>query len=215
MHYPDCQRHQELYSEGKGLVLITGHLGSFEILGNVFPHFGIPLTVVMRSLRMPRVDEWIAQSRESHGNQVISQKGAVKKVIKTMKSAGAIGILFDQNVTRNNGTFIDWFGHPASTTITPGYLVVTTGCAAAVVSLCPTTGDNYEVLSAEIDGKEILARTDLSREEKIHEVTILMVRAFEKMVRDRPDGWFWMHRRWKTTSDASIPEDFYTRAIGN
>lgn len=113
-HDEYCQL-KEKY-KGRGLLIATGHLGSFELLAHGAAVYGVPLSFVVRNFKAKKLDDWWRSVREANGNRVIARKGAYRRVVRSLKSGNDVGILFDQNVTRNLAVFVDLFGRPAATT---------------------------------------------------------------------------------------------------
>lgn len=197
--FKDRERYHELRNENaEGMLVITGHLGSFELLGHTGALLGSPMSVVARDFKNPVVNSWWRSAREVNGNTIISRAGAYRKILNDLRQGRDVAILFDQNVTRNTAVFVDFFSRKAATTRAPALALLQTEVTLIVASLKYIGQDNYEVNWEQCDVKDVLD-SDSPREEKIEEITRRMSRLYEDMIRDFPEGWFWMHRRWKTT----------------
>ena len=193
---------------GKGILIVTGHLGSFELLAYAAPFMGRPLSMVIRNFTLPRVDAWWNGIRERHGNRIISRRGAVQEVIRSLQSGRDVGILFDQNVTKKHAVFVPFFGRPAATTRTVAVAALRTGAPVAVVVMHRTGFDRY-LLDFKVCDIEDLRGVDADdTDRQVQAVTERVTVLFESMVRQFPDGWFWMHRRWRTTPDG-VPSELY------
>jgi KDO2-lipid IV(A) lauroyltransferase len=192
-----------------GVLYVTGHLGSFEILAHYCAVFGYPLSFIARDLPLKSVSAWVRAGREKGGNKMISRDGATKEVLRYIEGGSNVGILFDQNVTRKHAVFVPWFGKLAATARTVGLVSVRTRCPVVVVSIksSPAT-DSYEIVTEEVDLSDIYGNEKLDLDSKILEVTRRVSDIFVEMIRKNPTEWFWMHRRWKTSPEG-FPEDFY------
>lgn len=193
---------------GKGILLATGHVGSFELLAHSIAMFGYPVSFIVRNFTLPRFDAWWTSQREAYGNQVIPRTGAVKVVLKNLQEGKDVALLFDQNVKQNHAVFVNHFGRLAATTMTLGLTAVRTEAPIIVSTIKYVGNDRYEIVAEECDCFDIYRREDLSLDEKIRMVTERATRLFEPMIEKYPEGWFWMHRRWKT-APAGQREDFY------
>lgn len=207
---PFYDRYLELRAANpnKGILFVTGHLGSFDLLAYSAGLLGHSLNVVARRFKNRLLDGWFSGIRERTGNKVIDRSGATRKMLSAVNSGENVGILFDQNVTRKHAIFIDWFGRLAATTFAPGYVAVTTECQVMVVYLHYLGGDRYQMRAEEIELADVYHDDTKSRDDKIREVLERCTAVFMKMIIASPDEWFWFHRRWKTTPEG-VPEDFY------
>lgn len=207
---PFLPRFEELKRQhaGKGVVIATGHLGSFELLAHAIALWGHPLSFVVRNFTLPRVDAWWTASREATGNKVIGRKGAFKDIMRDLQSGRDVAVLFDQNVTRNHAVFVPWFGVLAATTRAVALAALRTEAPVVVAGVGYRGNDRYEVLAEECDFTELYRAHDVAMEEKIRRMTAEMAERYVAMIRRYPGEWFWMHRRWKTRPEGE-PEDLY------
>lgn len=210
---PFLPRFEELKAEsnGTGVLIATGHLGSFELMAHSIALLGHPISFVVRNFKLPAVDAWWTANREKSGNRVIGRTGAVKKIMAALSGGRDTALLFDQNVKRNHAVFVDWFGRPAATTMTVGLAAVRCRAKIAVCSMRYLGDDMYEIDAVECSCEDIYNSDALTIDEKVFEVTKRASEAFEGMIRKSPDAWFWMHRRWKTAPEG-VAEDFYRQA---
>lgn len=191
-----------------GTLYATGHLGSFEVLAHYCAVHGMPLSFVARSLPFPRVNRWVQSGRELFGNRMIERTGAMRSVLSALENGRSVGILFDQNVTRKHAVFVPWFGRLAATTKAVALAAMKTGCPVVVVSIKSCPDDRYQILTDELDLSPIVNSELLSNDEKIQQITETVSDSFVRMIKDYPEGWFWLHKRWKTAPEG-VPEDFY------
>lgn len=207
---PFLDRFEELksQSQGRGVLIATAHLGSFELLAFAIAVMGYPVSFIVRNFSLPKLDAWWTKSREQFGNEVIPRKGAVKKVLGCLTSGRDVALLFDQNVTRNHAVFVPLFGKEAATTQTLGVAAVRTNAKLVVATMKYTGQDHYKIVAEECNCDDVYSNETLSLDEKVFEITLRAHKILETMIREFPEGWFWMHRRWKTQREGT-PEDFY------
>jgi KDO2-lipid IV(A) lauroyltransferase len=192
----------------KGYLLVTGHLGSFELFGQILALIWRPIHPIARPFKSPRIDTWWSKRRAINGNTVIYREGAYREMIRVLKGGEEVGVLFDQNVTRANAVFVDWFGTPAATTKAIGAAAVSTGAPIITCALLPQGQGRYVVVAEEVSTQEVLNNPALSKSDKIVEITRRAVLSFEQMIRKHPQSWFWFHRRWKTRPEGEV-ENLY------
>ena len=182
----------------RGVLIATGHLGSFELLGHAIGLRGFPLAAVARKFQSPHFDRWWTGLREARGNKIIDRRGAFKEVVSCISSGMSAAILFDQNVTRNHAVFVDWFGLPAATTRSVALAALRTGAPIFVASIRYCGAGQYHVDAAECEYADVYGDESISSDEKVLIITQRLADRYCEMIRKFPEGWFWIHRRWKT-----------------
>lgn len=200
----DCaflDRYKQMKAENpeKGIVLVTGHLGSFELLAHCVPMYGYPISFVVRPFKLRRLNAWWTGIREAYGNKAISRDGAFREVVKDLAKGRDVAVLFDQNVTRNHAVFVDWFGKPAATTKIVALAAIRTEAPIIITSIAHLGNDQYKIAAEERNFSALYADTSLSTDEKVVRITAEVSKAYEQMIAANPNEWFWMHKRWKTT----------------
>ena len=180
---------------GKGTLFLTAHFGAWELCPAAHALHGYPLKFVVRPIDNPLVDSLVNRYRTMSGNQIIEKKNSLKEILKTLKDNGAIGILIDQNTTRDAGVFADLFNIPACTTTSLASIALRTGATIVPGFLIWDEQLRKHRLHFE-PPPELIRSGDLQRD--IAENTALFNRILEEMVRKYPDQWLWVHRRWKT-----------------
>lgn len=193
---------------GKGVLFLTGHLGPFDLLPRMANAFGYPISVIARDLPHKRINEYWTKIRSVKGVEVYSRSGALRKVVKDLKTGRNIGIVFDQNVTRNHAIFSNFFGRPAATTFAPAFAAINSQCPVLVCAIRRISRKEYCIETIELDLKDLYNDTSKSDEEKMQVITQKMNDAFSELLLRQPENWFWMHRRWKTTPQG-VTENFY------
>ena len=187
----------------------TGHLGSFELMAHAAALSGFPLSFIVRNFSLTKLDQWWTENRERNGNTIIPRKGAVTKMMQQLAEGRNCALLFDQNVKRNHAVFVPWFGRKAATTFTLGVSAIRTEANVIVASVRYRSDGRYEIITEVCPTEDIYADDSMSIDDKILQITSRAAAIFESHIKAFPEGWFWMHRRWKTRPEGET-ENFYS-----
>ncbi len=179
-------------SEGRGVVLIVGHHGNWELAGTAIAMRGLPLWVLVAEVRNKLVDRIVYKHRIESGMSVIRIKDSRRKIPQVLKKGEIIGLLSDQNAGKN-GIFVPFFGRPASTHT--GAAVYALRYRAPLVYLMSYYQDGKYHFYFERFPDNPMPK--FSRE-NVYRMTEWYVNLLERDVRKFPEQYLWMHRRWKT-----------------
>jgi KDO2-lipid IV(A) lauroyltransferase len=185
-------------AKGKGVLLITGHCGNWELLAILASYKVFPISVVVRPLNNPYLNTFMVKARSRFGNRVIDKKGALRAILTTLKGNGVVGILMDQAVMPDEGYVINFLGKGAWTTKMPALLARKTG-APAVPAFIRRTREGHEITVH----PEVVLSSHSDQEEAVKEDTERFSGFIEDYIRENPSQWLWMHRRWKRVPPAS------------
>ncbi|MCK6553180.1 lysophospholipid acyltransferase family protein [Candidatus Binatia bacterium] len=186
---------ERVFNSGRGAVIVSGHVGNWELLAYAFALLGYPVTLVHRPMHNARVDAFVSALRTRPGTRNIPKKSAAKEVIRTLKRGGIVVIPSDQNQTRSFGVFVNFFGKAACTSPGAARLAMLTGAPVYPVFLVrdgETGRHHVEVLP------EVPMVDTGDREADIVANTQRCSDAIEAMIRRYPEQWIWFHKRWKT-----------------
>jgi len=176
---------------GKGVILVTGHCGNWEVMALSIGTRIEEFAVVARQQPTPFFTEIVRIMREKYGNRVIYSKGAVRETLAALKRQGVVGILIDQAVRPTEGVLIDFFGWEAWTGIMPAQLTAKQG-----VPLVPTfvhrEGERHVVTFH----PPLMAPGG-----DVTEITRQLTRAIEDHIIQHPTEWLWHYRRWKRAAE--------------
>jgi len=189
--------------KGKGVLLLTAHMGNWELFTIIAHMVKIPAHVVYRPLDSEPLDEAVKQLRCRFGAKLIptTNRRAIVKVLNTLKGNECVAMLMDQNVDYYNGVFVDFFGRRACTNKGMAILALRTGAPVVPVFMVrDKAGFRAEALP-EIP----LTRTG-DKQKDIECNTAKYNQAIEAFVRRYPDQWFWVHQRWKTRPYSTWPD---------
>jgi KDO2-lipid IV(A) lauroyltransferase len=182
-----------------GIIIATGHLGSFELQGYVMSLLGYPLSFVVRNFKAPKIDRWWNEIRGRLGNKVLNRQGAYRQMIRDLKAGRDVAVLFDQNVKRNQAVFVPWFGRPAATTKSLALAALETRAVIVVVALITLNEGKYRMDVTECNFDRVYEDQTLAVSDKVEIITREISEHYQKLIKSFPEGWFWMHKRWKTT----------------
>ncbi|MBI5643295.1 MAG: lysophospholipid acyltransferase family protein [Deltaproteobacteria bacterium] len=185
-------------SRGKGVILCTAHFGNWELQAVYFGIKGYTIDLVVREADNPVFEEFIYWVRtKSSGNNMIYKRRAMRKLLTRLSEKGLVMILMDQNVTRSEGVFVDFFGTPACTNKGPALLAVASGAPVVPVFMIRTDkGHRIEIQ------EEIRLVNTGDKERDSEENTRRCTKVIEDTIRKYPEQWFWVHRRWKTRPES-------------
>jgi KDO2-lipid IV(A) lauroyltransferase len=179
----------------KGVLILTGHIGAWEVSSFAHAVYGFPMHYLARPLDNARLDAFVNRYRGFSGNQPIYKNESARAVLRVLNSGGVVGILADQNTLPEEGAFVEFFGKPACTTTGIARLALHTG--APVVpgyAVWDATSRKYKL---RFDPAVELAETG-NQEQDIFENTQRFAKIIEAIIRKYPDQWVWVHARWKT-----------------
>jgi KDO2-lipid IV(A) lauroyltransferase len=188
---PDLIR--ERYAEGKGLLLFTAHFGNWELLAqSVKTNLGIPVHIIVKTQSNPLVDKRINQRRIKFGNLVIPMETSLREVLKALRAGGAVGIVADQAAPREN-VAIEFFGRKVPTHQGPAVLSLKVGSPLVALFSVRQADGSYQAYVREIPTRDLGGYTP----ENVVELTKRHTKLTEEFIREHPDHWMWMHKRWK------------------
>ncbi len=182
--------------QGKGAVLITSHLGSWEYLEFLFYLSRIPCSVIVKSVKNPYLNQLIDSLRRETSVIPIPKKKAIREALAGLRKNQVIAVLIDQWAGKE-GLWIDFMGSPTATTSLPSRLAAKTGCAL-IPAYCLRKGTGrYEI--------QVLPSVPFPSGEQDWEtsVTARLNQGLEDYIRLHTEQWLWAHRRWKARPETS------------
>jgi KDO2-lipid IV(A) lauroyltransferase len=193
--YEGLENYLNAVTEGRGVILLTGHIGAWEL--SVYAHsiYGHPMSFLARRIDNPLVERLAESYRAKFGNRSIDKRGSVREVLKTLKSGGVVGILADLNTSREEGVFCDFFGMKACSTAGVATLALRTGAVVLPGYLIWDEKSRIHRLHFEPPVETI--NTGNQKEDVIAN-TARYAEVLESVIRRHPDQWLWIHRRWRT-----------------
>jgi len=214
----------DFHKQGKGFIFVTPHLGNWEIAGMMFANFfsNIPFAVVARVFPNPYLNKILDLGRLSHGNKVISAKGAIKGMVQALKEGYFMATLIDQNTrVRDGGIFVNFLGLPVPSSRAPAMFARKMNVPVGVGG-CVRHGLKYEVIFEFVHKKIEDYKDDTELIQDLLKIT-------ESYIRKYPEQYLWFYKRFQhipmdASEDlikkypyyASIPnEKFYRKKGGD
>jgi len=182
-------------ARGKGVLIITGHLGAWELSSFYHSLMGHPMGMIIRRLDNRKLDEYVNRIRCLHGNFVLSKDDFGRGLLKAMHNGGTVGILMDTNMTPPQGEFVKFFGVDACTGTGLAHVARNTGAAVLPGFMLWEASEKEYVLRF---GEEVAIPHTGNVAADILEGTRRCTAVLETWIRRYPDQWLWIHRRWKT-----------------
>jgi len=179
---------------GRGVVFATAHFGSWELNGIAHGWLDRPMGAVARPLDNPSLNARLLRLRQMSGNVVIEKRRGLQHMLTRLRGGEDVAILIDQNVQEQDGVFIEFFSRPAAATKVAAALHVKTGCGL-VAGRAEALPDGRYRLRYE---RPIENEPSGSRLADIVRLTQRLNDSIEAWVRERPEQWLWIHKRWKT-----------------
>ena len=184
--------------KGRGVLFLTAHLGNWELSAVAHALYGNPMHVMVRPLDNPLLDRLLESYRTRCGNRTIWKQEFGRGILRELRDNAPVGILMDQNISDDPGWFVDFFGVKASaspgfakvamrtgTTVIPGIAAWKARERRYVLKFYPP----LEIISSGDEASDLIVNTQLCHS------------AIERMIREYPEQWLWMHRRWKIRPD--------------
>ena len=192
----------EAQRRGKGVLVLTGHIGAWELSSFAHALYGYPLHYMARPIENKRIDALVNRYRGLSGNQPIFKNESARVMLRVLKDSGTVGVLADQNTMPEEAVFVDFFGKPASTTT--GIARVALHTDAAVVPGYAIWDENLKKYRLCFGAPVELTRTGDSQRD-IQENTQRFTKVLEEVIRKYPDQWVWVHGRWNTRPKGEPP----------
>jgi len=197
-----AEHYSRAMKKGKGALLLTAHMGNWELFSIIAHMAGIQANVVYRPLDNQALDDVVKQIRCRFGAELIPTKRAIFKMVKALKKQECVAMLMDQNVDWYNGVYVDFFGRRACTNKGLAMIALRTGAPVVPVFMLRTDGGYRAEVCPEIP----LIRTG-DKQKDIELNTEQYNQAIEAIIRKYPDQWFWVHQRWKTKAYCIWPRE--------
>jgi len=188
-------------ARGRGVILVAGHLGNWELAGAYLAARGVPLEVVARQQENPLFDAWLTRTRTRMGMRVTWDGDAVRRLPRALRDGAAVGLVMDQGAVGLASAWVPFFGRYAKTPRGPATFALRMG--APIVFLAPLRRPDGRFT---IRFEEVPVRETGDRNADIDRIVAEYTAVLEKWVRLAPEQYFWHHRRWKHQRPNTPPE---------
>ncbi len=194
IRYEGFEHYAEAKRQGRGVLFATGHLGNWELSAFAHALLTEPMNVVVRPLDNHLIDSFVERRRALSGNRIIGKRDAARSVLRALKANQAVGVLVDQNSVLSEGIFVDFFGVPACTNRAFARLAARSG--AAVIP-------GFALWSRQERRYVLRFYPPVPFTGEVEQDTQRLHHVIEQVIREYPDQWLWIHRRWKTRPPAA------------
>jgi len=176
-------------------IFLSGHCGNFEVLGFTLATIGFPMTALARPLDLPRVSDWLFDVRQKRGMTILTKFGATEQIAQLIEQGQRVAFIADQNAG-DRGLFVPFFGRLASAYKSIGLLAM----RYDVPIVCGfARREKPDVFRYTLDLADVIEPAHWKDQpDPLYYITARYTRSIEEMVRQAPDQYFWVHRRWKS-----------------
>jgi Kdo2-lipid IVA lauroyltransferase/acyltransferase len=196
------ENYLEALKRGKGVLILTGHLGAWELSSFAHAVFGYSCHFLARPIQNRRVDALVNHYRRLSGCRVIDKNDSARAMLRILRDGGAIGVLSDQNTSLEEGVFVPFFGFLASSTAGLARIALRTN--AAVVPGYAFWDEAAQRYRLRFEPAVEMVRTG-DETADVRANTAQFMKVIENFVREHPDQWIWIHKRWKTRPPGEKP----------
>lgn len=183
---------RSVYSRGKGALMLTAHFGNWELFAQAFyTSTGIPLHIIMKQQANKYVDERVNRSRTKFGNKVVSMD-SIREIMRLLRENKAVGIVADQTASKES-IAVPFFGREVPSYEGPAVLSLKTGTPLVAGFAVRMNDGTYEAHFQEIPSSDLKEYSP----QNVAELTRRHVALTESVIRQYPEQWMWMHKRWK------------------
>lgn len=186
----------------RGILFFTGHFGSWEVFNLLPPAFGFGMNILVRRIDNPLVESFVDGFRTRFGSVTLDKTKSARTMFRVLERGELLGILADLNVQEREGTFVDFFGVPASTTTSIAKLAVKTG--AIVLPAFAVWEESKKKYIVHLE-PPVEYRAEDNSDENIRRLTQDITHVVERYVRKYPEQWLWIHKRWNTRPPGEPP----------
>ena len=188
-------------AEGKGVLLVSGHLGNWELAGAFVAASGVPIEAVARGMENPLFDRYITRTRHDLGMTVIHDADAVRRVPRAMREGKAVAMLVDQGAVGLASTWVPFFGRYAKTPRGPAVFALRLGAPVVFATALRQPNGRYVMYY-----ERVPVQPTGDREADVDRIVMDYTATLERWIRRAPEQYFWHHRRWKHQRPGTPPE---------
>lgn len=196
---------RQAVARGKGLLLLSGHLGNWEIATTLAMRRVVSsivrIHVLRRPVAVPWVEKLVLRRFEKGGFGVIARRGSVHKVLETLQRGDAVAFALDQYATRREGVMADFLGSPARTSRSLALMAMRSGAPVLTVHSWRKADGSHGLRF----GDPLPKVERLTRDETLLANTQVYNDELSRLILQHPEQWLWMHRRWKAPRGPSQP----------
>ncbi|HEU5021035.1 MAG TPA: lysophospholipid acyltransferase family protein [Bryobacteraceae bacterium] len=194
--YEGFEHYEQAKAAGRGVLFATAHLGNWELSAFAHALLTEKMSIVVRPLDNPLLDDLVETRRGLSGNKLLSRRDFARSILHALRDNEPVGVLVDQNSAGENSAFVPFFGKPACTNLTFAKLAARSG--AAVIPGFAVWNESQRRYTLKFYPPVPMSGDAVGDTARIQA-------AVERAIREYPDQWLWIHRRWKTRPPGEPP----------
>lgn len=197
IEWDDDQEAREVLAANKGLLVLSAHTGNWDLLCTVAPRFNYPATVITKNLRNSALNSYWMGTRARFGLKFVPAHNSYRQCLAALRNNEIVAFILDQNMINTEGIFVDFLGKPACTSPGLAYMSAQSGAAVAPMFIIRLENGKHRV--------KVLPTIPPPPDRKPDTIRIYTQRytkVIENVIREHPDQWIWIHRRWRTVPPA-------------
>ncbi|MFL5502142.1 MAG: lysophospholipid acyltransferase family protein, partial [Gemmatimonadaceae bacterium] len=192
---------EAVMAKGRGAVMVTGHIGNWELAGSYVAARGVPLDAIVRGMANPLFDDYVNRAREIGGMTVVHDSEAVKRTPRSLRAGRAVAFVADQGVLGLASTYVPFFGRPAKTPRGAAVFALRFEVPVIFVVALRQPNGRFRIVVERIE-----ANRTASMDRDVDAIVTTFTEHLEKWVRLVPAQYFWQHRRWRRQPPDTPPE---------
>jgi KDO2-lipid IV(A) lauroyltransferase len=192
---------EQAMADGNGAILVTGHLGNWELAGAYVAARGVPMDVIVRTQGNPLFDTYINETRGALGMTVVRDHEAARRTPRSLRGGRAVAFVSDQGVMGLASTYVQFFGRPAKTPRGAAVFALKYDTPTLFVTALRQSNGKYRVTVERVP----IVHSD-NREADVDAIVESYTAILERWVRSAPEQYFWHHRRWRRQPEGTPPE---------
>ncbi len=173
------------------VIAVCAHFGNWEAIGQAASLAGAPAVSVASPMRDKTLDRWLCGLRTRTGQQIVAREGAARRLLRALRNDQLVALLLDQNTRLSEGgIWMDFFGLPVPVSGIVELLAGRTGAAVVPVYGYPLANGDYRAVAG-----PVMSAADTGDDPGA--LTVALMHDLETRIRERPELWLWMYKRWK------------------
>jgi KDO2-lipid IV(A) lauroyltransferase len=183
---------EEARARGRGAIVVTGHLGNWELGGSYIAARGVPIDGIVRQQANPLFDRFLTDTRQRMGVEVVWDGHAVRRTPRSLRENRVVGMISDQGALGLASTWVPFFGRPAKTPRGPAVFALRMGVPILFAAALRLPNGRFRLVVEPVPFEQT---GDRNRDVEV--IVAAYTQSLERWVRAHPEQYFWQHRRWK------------------
>jgi len=193
--YENAHLLEEAMALGRGVLLLSAHLGFWEVGGFSLADHGIQFDMVAKPLKNPLTDHYFSRLRKSFGAEILNSRQGARRILKSLRANHVVGIMLDQHISPPGAVDVEFFGRKAYTTTAIANMAMKHQIPIVPVFCLRQPDNRYKIWA------EPMLLLEGAGEGAVIANTQQLTAIIEAAVRKDISQWFWMHKRWRIRSN--------------